>query len=81
MRLRAHITIDIDAADFVSAAEHQRRVEQLLAIVKQQYANANLELRERRERSEPVSEGRPVKPGRPTGALNNYEDFALAASS
>jgi hypothetical protein len=81
MRLRAHITIDIDAADFVTAAEHQRRVEQLLAVVRQDYANANLELRERRERSEPMAESRPAKPGRPTGALNHYEDFALAASS
>lgn len=81
MRLRAHITIDIDAADFVSAAEHQRRVEQLLAIVRQDYAHANLELRERRERSEAAADTRPVKPGRPTGALNHYEDFALAASS
>ena len=81
MRLRAHITIDIDAADFVSAAEHQRRVEQLLAIVRQDYAHANLELRERRERAEAADEARPVKPGRPTGALNHYEDFGLAAPS
>lgn len=81
MRLRAHITIDIDAADFVSAAEHQRRVEQLLEIVRRDYAHANLELRERRERSEAGGDARPLKPGRPTGALNLYEDFPLAASS
>ena len=81
MRLRAHITIDIDAADFVSAAEHQRRVESILAIVKQDYSQANLELRERRERADAPAEPRPAKPGRPTGALHHYEEFSLAASS
>jgi hypothetical protein len=81
MRLRAHITIDIDAADFVSAADHQRRVESILDIVKQDYAQAHLELRERRERTEAPANDRPIKPGRPTGALNLYEDFAIAASS
>lgn len=81
MRLRAHITIDIDAADFVSAAAHQRRVESILTIVKQDYAQANLELRERRERTDLPSEARPTKPGRPTGALNHYEDYGLATST
>ena len=81
MRLRAHSTIDIDAADFVSAAEHQRRVEQRLALVREDYAQANLELRERRERTDAPADQRPNKLTRPTGALNHYEDFGLAASS
>ena len=52
MRLRAQITIDIDAKDFVDAADHQRRLEALVTSIKQEYHQAALLLRERRERGE-----------------------------
>lgn len=51
MRLRAQITIDIEAADFVDAADHQRRLEQLVRSIKSEYEQAALLLRERRERN------------------------------
>lgn len=51
MRLRAEITIDIQARDFVDAADHQRRVEQLFQSIQSEYAGANLTLRERREKN------------------------------
>ena len=53
MRLRAQITIDIDAQDFVEAADHQRRLEDMVRLIKEEYAHAALLLRERRERAEP----------------------------
>ena len=51
VRLRATITIDIEAADFVEAADHQRRLEIMLGDFKREYHQATLQFRERRERS------------------------------
>lgn len=50
MRLRAQITIDIEARDFVDAADHQRKLEDLVQSIKREYSQAALLLRERRER-------------------------------
>ncbi len=50
MRLRAQITLEFDAADYVDAAEHQRLLEQHLGQINQNYPNARLAIRERRER-------------------------------
>lgn len=74
MRLRAQITIEIEAEDFVCAATHQQRVEAVLAAAKGDYPQAQLEFRERRDRP-----ARPAMPTvtrrvRPTGALAAYED-------
>lgn len=75
MRLRAIITIDIDAADFVDAADHQRRIESLLGAMRDSYADAALEFRERRQVRRGMSPGHP--PGgrlSSTGKLNSYVD-------
>jgi hypothetical protein len=40
LTLRAQITIEVSALDYVEAAQHQRRVEALLEIVRAQYAGA-----------------------------------------
>ncbi len=58
MRLRAQITIDIDAQDFVEAADHQRRLEEMVRRIKEEYEHAALLLRERRERAEAPRETR-----------------------
>lgn len=50
MRLRAQIVIDLAADDFVQAADHQNRLAQFLGDLKQNYPNAELTIRERRER-------------------------------
>jgi hypothetical protein len=74
MKLRADITITIDASDYISAADHQRAVETLFLEVRQRYDDASLNFRQIRERfaSQP-------QPGRPkgrgaTGALAVYDD-------
>ena len=64
LRLRAQITIDIEAADFVSAADHQRQVEGSIENIRQTYADTNLVLRERRELAGP-REHRPEPGQRP----------------
>ena len=50
MRLRAQITLEFDAADYVEAAEHQRLLEEHLQHIIRDYSNARLAIRERRER-------------------------------
>lgn len=48
--LRAQITIDVSAEDFVGAAEHQRRLEELMTAIRERYEGADLTFRERRTR-------------------------------
>ena len=50
MRLRAQITLEFDAADYIDAAEHQRTLEEHLQHIVRSYPNARLAIRERRER-------------------------------
>jgi len=47
-KLRAIITFEIEAGDFVAAAEHQRRLEDLMDMLRREYPTAELEMRERR---------------------------------
>lgn len=51
MRLRAQISIDIEVSDFLEAATHQRRVEQLYDLVRHSYDQAQLDFRQRRQRT------------------------------
>lgn len=48
MRLRATIVIDIEAADFVEAAEHQRTIETFVTDLKTTYGQTALDFCERR---------------------------------
>jgi hypothetical protein len=50
MRLRAQIIIDIDAGDYVEAAEHQNVLQRYLKEIQTRYPAASLTMRERRER-------------------------------
>jgi hypothetical protein len=50
MRLRAQIVVDIDAEDYVEAAEHQSALQQYLQEIQARYPNASMTMRERRER-------------------------------
>jgi hypothetical protein len=76
MKVRATITIDIDAADFIEAAEHQRRVETILGEVKKVYGAAVLDFRERRtSRRDRVRVPPPPRPiSSKTGRLKTYVD-------
>lgn len=76
MKLRAVITIDIEARDFVDAAEHQRQIEKVLTQVTDLYPTAALVFRERRASARSASSnGAPAKPpAQPTGRLSSYVD-------
>jgi hypothetical protein len=77
MRLRATIVIDIDAADFVEAADHQRSIETFLGDLKRNYQNAALDFREsrtsRRGRQKPPSR-MPAPTGFQVGRVRPYVD-------
>jgi hypothetical protein len=74
LKLRAQIIIDIDAEDFIAAADHQRRIAQILAELKRDYSQAELSFRERRPRSfGPSAPPMPVR--QRTGALHQYEEL------
>lgn len=75
MRLKATITIDIDAADFVEAAGHQRRIEALLTDMREAYPAAGLDFRERRASRRGRHEARMPNPVQAvTGRLHAYVD-------
>jgi len=70
--LRAQIIIDIDATDFVSAADHQKRIESLMGTIHAAYDAAVLEIKERR----PKNRRRALPPGLQgpfTGRLSVYD--------
>lgn len=76
MRLRATIVIDIDAADFVEAAAHQRTIEAHVADLKRAYGEASLDFREsrtpRRGRRRPPTRVPP--PLQAAGRMRPYVD-------
>lgn len=49
MMLSGQISIELTVDDFVAAADHQKRIEGLLALIRDIYPNATLTLRERRQ--------------------------------
>jgi hypothetical protein len=73
MRLRAQITIDIEAEDFIAAADHQRRITGLIGHLKEAYGQAELSFRERRRTLQALNGiAPPVLQG--TGRLHDYEE-------
>jgi hypothetical protein len=50
MKLCGQISVELTVDDFVAAADHQRRMEGLLALIRDTYPDATLAMRERRER-------------------------------
>lgn len=74
MKLRAQITIDIEADSYADAAGHQDRIEAIVEKVRSDYQQAALLFRERRDR--PARRDLPRAPGAPvhyTGRMHEYE--------
>jgi hypothetical protein len=74
MNIRAEITIDLHADDFIVAADHQRKIEELHLAIAGVYPQAALHLRERRPPRTPrrIMEIRPAQ--NRTGAVSEYLD-------
>jgi hypothetical protein len=54
MMLSGQISIELTVDDYVAAADHQKRIEGLLALIRDIYPNATLTLRERRHPRPPL---------------------------
>jgi len=50
MKLCGQISIELNVDDFVEAADHQKRLEGLLRLIRDSYPGATLAMRERRQR-------------------------------
>lgn len=73
MKLWGQISVELTVGDYVEAADHQKRLEQILQMVKDAYHEATLSMRERRQRkSQPRV--RPLPRSATTGKLNEYSD-------
>lgn len=74
MKLRAQFVVEVEADDYVAAAEHQRRFQDILADLKKHYAQTCLDFRERRTRPPVSQRGAAMPVRRPSGRLRAYED-------
>lgn len=80
MRFRVDISLEIEADDYIAAAEHQRRVGELFAAFKDHYPEATFSFRQLRNLAPaPAEAPRPVGRGRGhfrhvTGNLSVYQE-------
>ena len=70
MKLCGQIFIELEAADYLSLADHRQRLEEILSQVRSSYPDATLAVKERRERKALFLA--PAAPRAATGALNRY---------
>ncbi|HST90958.1 MAG TPA: hypothetical protein VLJ13_02035 [Brevundimonas sp.] len=66
MHLKAVITIELDAADYIEAAEHQRLIEAAFGHVRTAFQDAELDLRESRPRRQSDDQS-PATSRKPSG--------------
>ncbi len=71
-RLRATITIEVDASDYREAAAHQERLESHLTTLRGDYPDARITVSERRT-SQPAGRASPRPLHVRSGRLNAYE--------
>ncbi len=71
VRLRATIAIEVDAADYLEAAEHQKMLETHLSSVRTDYPEATITVIERRPQIT-AGAARPRTVKVRTGRLNSY---------
>ena len=75
MKIKAVISVDIDARDYVDAADHQRAIETLIEGLRDAYPEAALTFKERRlSRRSPASAPTGGAPVARTGRLSAYVD-------
>jgi len=72
MKLCGQISVELNVGDYIEAADHQRRLEDILRLVRDSYPEATLAMRERRQRK-PLALARAPGPA-PSAALRRYAD-------
>jgi len=71
MKLCGQISVELTVGDYIEAADHQKRLEDILRLVRDAYPDAKLAMRERRQRKA-LSLARATPRSAVTGALNRY---------
>jgi hypothetical protein len=81
MRFRVDISLEIEADDYIAAAEHQRRVGDLFATMKNTYPDADFSFRQLRNMANGAAPAGPRPSGKGrghfrhvTGNLSVYQD-------
>lgn len=78
LTLRAQITIEVSALDYVEAAEHQRRAEALFAVVGAEYATATFSFHHLRPKlSVEAREPEQAPEARPRGYKTRHRVLAV----
>jgi hypothetical protein len=72
MKLCGQISVELTVGDYIEAADHQKRLQEILKRVREVYPEATLGMRERRVRK-PMDLPR-AAPGRPAEALARYDE-------
>ena len=78
LKLRVEITLEIEAMDFIEAAEHQRTLQVFEQGLRNEYPSAVMTIKERRA-PRLVSKS-PTKPLQRSGLLSSYADRPRAVS-
>ena len=73
MKLRATFVIEVEAQDYLSAADYQRRLEGYLGTMKDEFGSVDFSFRERRT-AQPRRPRPTARPHLRTGNLHDYED-------
>lgn len=50
MKLCGQISVELTVSDYIEAADHQKRLQEILELVRRAYPEATLAMRERRKR-------------------------------
>ena len=73
MILRAELAVELEAADYATAADHQRRLETFVNAMKAEFGDVSFRLRERRVLARDKVRAEP-RTRLSTGNLNDYDD-------
>lgn len=72
MKLCGQISVELTVGDYIEAADHQKRLEEILKLVRDAYPAATLAMRERRQRKAAPLARAPA--GGRAGAVSRYDD-------
>lgn len=74
LKLRATLSIDIDAKDYIHAATIQGEMERLCEELRDKYVGCTYDIRERRDRGEPAPVAKPTRQKRTRSKSKTSKD-------
>ena len=80
MKLCGQISVELSVGDYIEAADHQKRLEDILKLVRDAYPDATLAMRERRQRKAlPLTRAQPRTAAPDIAGISLIHDRLLAA--